>query len=348
MKKFIKIRLLPLFLLIILLVVKIMPSISNAADSATDTVDLGTASAYAVLAYSTITNVGSTTISGIAGGYVDGNVGGNIGVYPNTSITGFPPGVVSDGTIQIASDDAKLAMEDLSDAFIDASSRTYTQDLTGQDLGGLTLTPGVYSFSSSAQLTGELTLDAQGDENAVFIFQIASTLTTASGSSVSLIGDARFCRVFWSVGSSATLGSNSDFRGHILASTSITANTGAFIQGQLLALNGAVTLDSNDIINGFCATIGTETTGSTETAGSTETTGSTETAGSTETGIGETTLSSESTETTRSTETETTSSEKTKNPSTGDSDKYLIPKIVLIATSVFVYYVVDKKKRNII
>jgi type VI secretion system secreted protein VgrG len=119
----------------------------------------------------------------------------------------------------------------------------------------MTLTTGVYSFSSSAQLTGTLILDAQGDPEAVFIFQIGSTLTTASSSVVSLINGARFCRVFWQVGSSATLGTNTNFIGHIFALTSIDAQNGATVQGQLLARNGAVTLDNNTITNGDCEAV---------------------------------------------------------------------------------------------
>jgi hypothetical protein len=122
--------------------------------------------------------------------------------------------------------------------------------LTGQDLGGMTLTPGVYCFASSAQLTGTLTLDAQGDPNAVFIFQTGSTLTTASGSSVLLINNASSCGVFWQVGSSATLGTGTSLAGSIVALTSITLNTGASVAGRALARNGAVTLDNNQVT--FC------------------------------------------------------------------------------------------------
>jgi type VI secretion system secreted protein VgrG len=119
----------------------------------------------------------------------------------------------------------------------------------------MTLTSGVYKFDTAAQLTGELTLDAEGDPDAAFIFQIGSTLTTANASSIVLINEAQYCRVFWQVGSSATLGTDSSFIGHIFAMTSITATTGAEIQGQLLARTGAVTLDSNIITNGVCAAV---------------------------------------------------------------------------------------------
>jgi type VI secretion system secreted protein VgrG len=109
----------------------------------------------------------------------------------------------------------------------------------------MTLTPGVYCFSSSAQLTGTLTLNALGDPNAVFVFQIGSTLTTASGSSVVVINGGSKCNVFWQVGSSATLGTSTKLAGSILALTSITLNTSASVSGQTLARNGAVTLDTN-------------------------------------------------------------------------------------------------------
>jgi hypothetical protein len=119
--------------------------------------------------------------------------------------------------------------------------------MTGLDLGGKTLIAGVYCFSSSAQLTGTLTLDAQGNANAVFIFKIGSTLTTASGSSVLLINGGTLCNVFWQVGSSATLGTTTSFAGNILALTSITLTTGATVTGRALARNGAVTLDTNTV-----------------------------------------------------------------------------------------------------
>lgn len=224
--------------LVVMMAVPMMPGISIAAEA---TVDLGTAESFAVLAGSTITNTGDTVINGSAGG--------DIGVSPGSAISGFPPGTVSG---EIYSNDADAAQTDLVTAYDDAAGRTTTAALTGQDLGGLTLTPGVYEFSSSAQLTGTLALDALGDPDAVFIFQIGSTLTTASSSSVELINGAQSCNVFWQVGSSATLGTSTSFVGHILALTSITANTGATVQGQLLARNGAVTLDTNTITNDLC------------------------------------------------------------------------------------------------
>jgi hypothetical protein len=211
-------------------------------------VGLGTAGSFSVLAGSTVTNTGPTVISADAG------VGGNLGVSPGSAITGFPPGIVSPpGTIHAADAVASQAQSDLTIAYNDAAGRACDTDLTGQDLGGLTLTSGVYCFDTSAQLTGTLTLDAQGNPDAVFIFQIGSTLTTSVGSTVLLTNGGQACHVFWQVGSSATLGTASAFSGNILALTSITAGTNADIEGRLLARNGAVTLQNNTIHTAACA-----------------------------------------------------------------------------------------------
>ena len=248
--------------LALLLVLLTVPARVQAAEA---TVGLGTAASYAVLAGETITNTGPTAISG--------SVGGNIGVSPGTAITGFPPGTLADGVQHAADAEALQAKADLVVAYDDAASRAKTQDLTDKDLGGMLLKPGVYFFSSAAQLTGTLTLDAEGDPEAVFIFQIGSALTTASASKIELINGARFCRVFWQVTSSATLGTDSEFVGHIFALTSIAAQTGATVQGQLLARNGAVTLDNNTITNGVCSD-DTTTSETDTTASETDTTAS--------------------------------------------------------------------------
>lgn len=176
---------------------------------AATSVDLSTANGFAVLGGSTVTNTGSSVVNG------------DLGLSPGTSVTGFPPGIVS-GTMHVADSAAASAQTSLTTAYNDATSQSCDTDLTGQDLGGLTLTPGVYCFSTSAQLTGTLTLDAQGDPSAVFIFKTGSTLTTASSSRVNLINSAQSCNVFWRVGSSATLGSSTIFTGNIIALTSIT------------------------------------------------------------------------------------------------------------------------------
>jgi len=222
-----------------LLTTAVLAGISVRAEGA---VLLGTAGNFAVLAGSTVTNTGPSVIDG-----------GDIGVWPGTAITGFGPGVlVPPYTFHSADGVALQAQNDLTTAYNVAAGLPVTQTLTGQDLGGLTLLPGVYFFASSAQLTGTLRLDAQGDPNAQFVFQIGSTLTTASNSSVVTIngGTMPGCTVFWQVGSSATLGTGTAFEGHILALTSITMTTGSSIlDGSALARNGAVTLDSNHIIN---------------------------------------------------------------------------------------------------
>ena len=206
-------------------------------------VNLGSTESFAVLAGSTITNTGATTITGDAGG--------DVGLDPGSAVTGQASMTIS-GTVHVNDAVAIAAKTDLVIAYDDAALRAPTAAITG-NLGGQTLVPGVYNSASSIGLTGTLTLDAQGDPEAAFIFQAGSTLTAASASRVRLINGARYCRVFWQVGSSATIGTNSNFIGHILAMDSITLNTGARVQGQVLARNGAVTLDTNTITNGACA-----------------------------------------------------------------------------------------------
>ena len=194
---------------------------------------LGTSAGFAVLAGSTVTSTGATTVNG------------DLGVSPGTAVTGFPPGLVN-GTIHAGDSAAAQAQLDLTTAYNDAAGRTVGAVTVAGNLGGLTLTPGLYKSTSSLEISsGDLTLDAQGDANAVFIFQMASTLTTTAGRQVILSGGAKAANVFWQVGSSATLGTTSVFKGTIMADQSITLTTGATLDGRALARIAAVTLAAN-------------------------------------------------------------------------------------------------------
>jgi type VI secretion system secreted protein VgrG len=182
-----------------------------------------------------VTNTGPTTIFG------------DLGVSPGSAITGFPPGSLTAGATHAADAVALQAQSDVTTAYDALAAQACTADVTGQDLGGKTLTQGVYCSTSSAQLTGTLTLDAQGNAAAVFIFKMVSTLTTASNSSVSVINGGTACNVFWQVGSSATLGTTTQFVGNILALTSIALQNNADVVGRALARNGEVTMDTNNV-----------------------------------------------------------------------------------------------------
>src|ERR1700704_333976 len=200
---------------------------------------LGTAQSFAVLGGSTVTNTGPSVLTG------------DLGVSPGAAITGFPPGTRT-GMTHAADAVALQAQNDVITQYNALAGAACTADLTGQDLGGKTLTSGVYCFSTSAQLTGTLTLNAQGNANATFVFKTGSTLTTASGSSVALINGGNPGGVAWQIGSSATLGTTTSFIGNLIALSSITLNTGANIIGRALARNGAVTLDTNNISFATC------------------------------------------------------------------------------------------------
>lgn len=228
--------LMPLLLLLSLLIaVMVVHTVVMASETE---VNLGTANSFAVLAGAGITNTGATTITG------------DVGSFPTTSQTGFET-VTLNGINHEGDAVTQQAKNDLITAYNDAAGRTPTT--VGTELGGATLTTGAYnSADGTFQITGTLTLDAAGDPDAVFIFQMASTLTTASASNVELINGAQACKVFWQVGSSATLGTNSTLIGSVLALQSITANTGAAVHGRLLARNGAVTLQANNIEKPTC------------------------------------------------------------------------------------------------
>jgi hypothetical protein len=202
-------------------------------------VPLGGADGFAVLAGTAVTNTGATVVNG------------DLGVSPGSTVTGFPPGVVN-GSIHAADSAAAQAQLDLAGAYGNAAGQPVTATIPSQ-LGATTLPPGVYdSPTGTFEIAGTLTLDGQGDGDAIFIFKTASTLTPAAGSEVALIEGAQSCNVFWQVGSSATVGANSLFRGNVLALTAITADTGATVDGRLLARNDAVSLDTDAVTAARC------------------------------------------------------------------------------------------------
>ncbi len=200
-------------------------------------VSMAGASNFAVLAGSAVTNTGAT------------NITGDLGLSPGTSVGGFPPGILN-GTLRINDAIATQAKLDLTAAYNDAAGRTSTDIVTlSGNIGGLTLTPGLYKSTSSLAISsGDLTFDAKGNPDAVFIIQIASSLTTTSGRKVILSGGASAANIFWQVGSSATFGTTSVFKGTVMAMQSITLNTGAKLDGKALARVGAVTMAGNTIV----------------------------------------------------------------------------------------------------
>lgn len=224
------------------------PVITSAAGP---TIRPGTTTTYGVLAGSTITNTGATTISGTAGG--------DVGLFPGTAYTGRAS-VTRSGTDHITDSAASIAQTDLVTAYNDLGVPSPTI-LSSPDLAGRRLLAGTYAATAGTLAnSGNVILDAQGDPTAVFVFQAASTAITSVGSTMTLANGAQACNVYWRVGSSATIGVNSTFIGHVYALTSITANTGASITGQLLARNGAVTLDTNTIRNNVCTAAVTTST----------------------------------------------------------------------------------------
>jgi len=216
----------------------LLVTFSGAAQAAS-AVGLGAADSFVVLAGAGVTNTGATTLNG------------DIGTFPTTTITGVGSMTIN-GTNHAGDAVTQGAKNDLVTAYNAVASQSSDATISA-DLGGMSLVSGVYTSATSLGLTGTLTLNAGGDPNAVFIFQAGSTLTTAAASRVSLTNGAQACNVFWQIGSSATLGTSTSFMGNILAMTSITLNTGATVDGRVLARNGAVTLDTNTISRPGCA-----------------------------------------------------------------------------------------------
>ena len=220
---------------------------ASPAWSAASSPSLGTADAASVFAATTVTNTGATTLSG------------NLDLYPGTSVTGFPPGIIG-GTQNVAGPvggPANVASNDVTAAYLQLLGAASTASVSS-DLGGQSLSPGVYSSTSGLSLTGTVTL--VGTASSVFIFQAVSTLITGPGSQVVLSGGVQACNVWWQIGSSATLGTTNAFVGNIMALTSISLGTGTSLNGRALARNGAVTLNGNAITTTPCAVAPTTTT----------------------------------------------------------------------------------------
>jgi len=229
---------------------------AGSALAAAAPVGLGSAASFSVLAGSTVTNTGPTTMFG------------DLGLSPGSSVTGAPHVLGQTHVDDAVAIEAKNA---LTTAYNDAASRP-SNGSAGTDLAGQVFLPGIRTASSSLLLSsGSVTLDAQGNPNAVFIFQIGTTLITGSNTTVALVNGAQACNVFWQVGSSATLGTGTRFVGTVMASATITANTAATIHGRLLAQTGAVNLDTNTITTSNCAG-GSETPTAAEVASGTTTT----------------------------------------------------------------------------
>ena len=215
---------------------------TTGASSDLSPVPLGAAANFAILAAAVVTNTSTPT-----------TITGDVGIWPGTSMTNFPPGIVT-GAIHVNDSTSQAAEAALAIAYGNAAGRVGPFTPAEGNVGGLTFTPGLYRSGTSTEISGggNLTLDAGGDANAVFIFQIASTLTTSSGFGITLAGGAKPSQIFWEVGSSATIGVGSQFFGTILANTSITLVSGATLNGRALAGavsgTGAVTMDDNTVV----------------------------------------------------------------------------------------------------
>jgi Ice-binding-like len=222
-----------------ILAVFALPTAAQAAP-----VGLGTADPFVVLGGAKVTNVGPSVLNG------------NLGISPGTELEGFGPPAVITGSTHATTEVAAQAQLDLTTAYDAAAGQPVlpANDLSGEDLGGLKLSPGTYRYNAAALMTGALTLDAEGDPNAEFVFQIGSQLTTESASSVVLVNGASPCNVYWQVGSSAVLGTTTAFQGTLMALTSISLNSKATVVGRMLARNGQVSLIENTLTRPLCAT----------------------------------------------------------------------------------------------
>ena len=222
-----------------MLTVFALPTAAQAAP-----VGLGTADPFVVLGGAKVTNVGPSVLNG------------NLGISPGTELEGFGPPAVINGSTHATNEVAAQAQLDLTTAYDAAAGQSVlpANDLSGEDLGGLKLSPGTYRYNAAALMTGALTLDAEGDPNAEFVFQIGSQLTTESASSVVLVNGASPCNVYWQVGSSAVLGTTTSFQGTLMALTSISLNSKATVVGRMLARNGQVSLIENTLTRPLCAT----------------------------------------------------------------------------------------------
>ena len=225
--------------LAVTLVFAALPTAAQAAP-----VGLGTVNPFVVLGGTKVTNVGPSVLNG------------NLGISPGTELEGFGLPAVINGSTHATDEVAAKAQLDLTTAYNTAAEQPVlpANDLSGTDLGGLKLAPGTYRYNAAALMTGPLTLDAEGDPNAEFVFQIGSQLTTESASSVVLVNGASPCNVYWQVGSSAVLGTTTSFQGTLMALTSISLNSKATVVGRMLARNGQVSLIENTLTRPLCPT----------------------------------------------------------------------------------------------
>jgi hypothetical protein len=209
-------------------------------------VSLASAELFTVLAATAVSNIGVSVVNG------------NVGTSPGTTVTGFPPGLIVNGAIDVT---ASQAETDASDAYLSLSGLSCCRDLSNAPtLGSITVTPGVYCFSSNAQVNGPLILDGQGNANAVWVFKVGGTLSTGVGSLITVANAGLDCNVYWAVGGPASLGTTSTFVGNVLAVGAISAGTGTTVRGRLQSTSSSVSLDTTLASNSTCDTCSTPVT----------------------------------------------------------------------------------------